>query len=155
MGHGPLSPSYSSGRDYAVEVEGVRFGFSAADFAWRVGVAAVRLGLVAEDALGRPERRDLVALTAHGEIVQAESDLGAHLDAHRAELAADGEDPVHWLRRLVFRGAWIDQQVADGSLTPVFVEGIGFRYRSGSTGEPAAAEPPMPDWSHIAYGAGS
>ena len=155
MGHGSLSPSYSSGRDFAVEVEGVRFGFSSADFASRVGAAALRLGLVTEPALGDRERRDLVALAAQGRIVRAQSALAAHLAAHRAEMTAGGEDPVHWLRRLVFRGAWIDQQVADGALTPVFCDGVGFRYRSAPTGEPAAEEPAMPDWSHLTYRGGS
>lgn len=152
MGTGPLAPSYSSGHDFSVEVDGVRFRFSAADFASRVCAAAVRLGLVAREALGARERRDLVALTASGRIAAPESRLAAHLDAHAAELAADGADPVHWLRRLVFRGAWIDAQVSDGTLAPVFEDGVGFRYRSVATGEPAAEEPATPDWSAIAYG---
>ena len=155
MGQGPLAPSYSSGRDFAVEVEGVCFRFSASDFASRVGAAAVRLGIVAPVALGPRATRDLVALAAHGAIVRPESGLAAHLEAHAAEVAARGEDPVHWLRRLVFRGAWIDGQVADGTLEPVFDEEVGFRYRSASSGEPAAEPPPMPDWSSIAYGGDS
>ena len=151
MGQGPLSPCYSSGRDFAVEVEGVRFRFSSADFASRVRAAAVQLGLVGREDLSPGEVADLVALTAHGRIARPRSPLAAHVDRHRADLLAGGADLVHWLRRLVFRGAWIDQQVADGQLAPEFDERTGFRFRDAATGEPAADPPPLPDWTPIAY----
>lgn len=151
MGIGPLSPSYSSGHDFAVEVDGVRFRFSAADFTSRTGAAAVRLGLARRERLGPEELEDLVALAAHGRIEEPASDLAAHVEAHRDRLLHRPDDLVHWLRRLVFRGAWIDQQVADGTLVPEFDEGRGFRYRSAATGQPAAEEPSVPDWSDIAY----
>jgi hypothetical protein len=148
-----LSPSYSSGRDFAVEVAGVRFRFSAEDFSERVGAAAARLGIVRREDLGAEEVDDLVALAAHGRIVRARSGLAAHVESHREALLGGDQDLVHWLRRLVFRSAWIDQQVADGRIRPVFEEGRGFTYRSALTGVRAAVEPPMPDWSGIAYGA--
>ena len=152
MGLGPLSPSYSSGHDFSVEVDGVRFGFNAEDFSSRVGAAAVRLGLVGRERLGEPETEDLVALAAHGAVAQPASPLAAHVDAHAARLLGGDADLVHWLRRLVFTGAWIDQQVADGTLVPEFDEARGFRYRSAATGQPAADEITVPDWSGIAYG---
>lgn len=152
MGQGPLAPWYESGHDFAVEVDGVRFRFNADDFASRVGAAAVRLGLLTRARVGPREVRDLVAFAADGAITEPESGLAAHLEAHAEGLAAAGDDPVQWLRRLVFRGAWIDAQIADGTLAPVFEEGVGFRYRSAATGEPAAEEPAVPDWSAIAYG---
>jgi len=151
MGQGPLSPCYSSGRDFAVEVEGVRFQFNRDDFASRVGAAAVQLGLVDRAELNEAETQDLVALTAHGRIAQPVSALAAHIEIHRDDLLVGDADLVHWLRRLVFRGAWIDQQVADGRLLPEFDERTGFRFRDGVTGEPAAEEPPVPDWTPIAY----
>lgn len=151
MGQGPLSPCYSSGRDFAVEVEGVRFRFNRDDFASRVAAAAVRLGLVDRSELNEAETQDLVALTAYGRIAQPVSELAAHIEMHRGHLLAGDSDLVHWLRRLVFRGAWIDQQVAEGRLLPEFDERTGFRFRDGLTGEPAAAEPPIPDWTPIAY----
>ena len=152
MSLGPLSPSYSSGHDFAVEVEGVRFRFSAGDFASRVGAAAERLGLIGRARLGPGETEDLVALTAHGRIAEPASGLAAHIDAHREALLDGPDDLVHWLRRLVFRGAWVDQQVADGTLAPEFDETRGFRFRSAATGQPAADEPAVPDWSAVAYG---
>ena len=151
MGQAPLSPDYSSGHDFAVEVEGVRFRFSADDFASRTGAAAVRLGVLERSALGPAELRDLVALAAHGRIARPSSPLAAHIAAHRAGLVGDGRNLVHWLRRLIFRGAWIDQQIADGRISPVFDEGHGFRYRSTATGLPAAGEPALPDWRGFSY----
>lgn len=150
---GARAPVYSSGRDFTVHVGEVRFGFNAADFAERVGEAAERLGLVRRDQLGAAEVDDLVALCAHGAIAEARSPLAAHLRRHAGELSRDGQ-LVHWLRRLVFRGAWIDQHVSDGRLEPVFDEGRGFRYRSPRSGKLVEDEAPTPDWSAIAYGAG-
>jgi cytosine/adenosine deaminase-related metal-dependent hydrolase len=151
MGQAPLSPDYCSGHDFAVEVEGVRFRFNSEDFASRTGAAAVRLGLLPRTALGPAELRDLVALAAHGRIARPSSPLATHVAEHRAGLEWQGRDLVHWLRRLIFRGAWIDQQIADGRIVPVWEESHGFRYRSATTGEPAADEPALPDWSAIAY----
>jgi len=151
MGTGPLSPSYSSGRDFAVEVEGLRFRFSAEDFRSRVGAAAVRLGVVRRGALSPRVIDDLVALAAHGRITAARSPLAAHVERHRATLLGGPGDLVHWLRRLVFRGAWIDQQVRDGVLTPEFGEEVGFRYRAAATGERAADGPRPPDWRRVAF----
>jgi hypothetical protein len=151
MGQAPLSPDYSSGHDFAVEIEGVRFRFNADDFASRTGAAAVRLGLLPRTALGPAEMRDLVALAAHGRIARPSSPLAAHIGRHRDALEWQGRDVVHWLRRLIFRGAWIDQQITDGRIIPVWDEAHGFRYRSATTGLPAADEPAMPDWSAIAY----
>lgn len=151
MGHGPLSPGYASGRDFAIEAEGMRFLFSADDFASRVGAAAVRLGVVGRDALTPALVEDLVALAAHGRIRAPQSPLARHLDRHRATYMAGPGDLVHWLRRLVFRGAWVDQQVRDGVLVPEFDDAVGFRYRVAATGERAADEPATPDWGAIAY----
>ena len=149
-----LSPSYASGHDFAVEAAGVRFRFNADDFADRVGAAAVRLGVIERDRLGEGEVQDLVALAAHGRIVSPASGLAAHLERHRDVLLTGEEDLVHWLRRLVFRGAWIDQQVADGRIEPVFEEPGGFTYRSALTGAGAAPDPALPAWPIGPYGDG-
>jgi hypothetical protein len=147
-----LVPTYSSGSDFVVEAAGVRFRYSARDFAERVGEAAVRLGLIERGDLGRHELDDLVALAAYGRVARPASPLAGHVARHRDVLLGGGEDLVHWLRRLVFRGAWIDTQIADGRIQPVFEEPRGFRYRRAATGAPIAADPPLPDWSLVAYG---
>lgn len=150
MGYGPLSPSYSSGHDFAIEIEGVVFSFSAEDFHSRVGAAAVRLGLLGRSALTPAVIEDLVALTARGRVSRPRSGLAGHVEHHRGTLLAGPADLVHWLRRLVFRGAWIDQQVRDGVLVPEFDEAVGFRYRTAA-GERAADEPAAPDWGAVAF----
>lgn len=154
MGHGPLSPIYASGHDFAIEVEGVRFRFNAEDFHSRVGAVAVRLGVVSRDALSPSALEDLVALAAHGRIARPRSPLAAHLERHRGALLDGPGDLVHWLRRLVFRGAWVDQQVRDGVLLPEFDEAVGFRYRNAATGDRTADEPAPPDWRGLAYRGG-
>jgi hypothetical protein len=154
MGQGPLSPSYASGHDFAIDVEGVRFRFNADDFAARTGTAAARLGLVAREHLTPGLLEDLVALTAHGRIARPRTGLAEHVAGH-PELADPGPGGVvQWLRRTVFRGAWIDQQVRDGVLTPVWDDAVGFRFRSAATGDWAAEEPGGPDWRAAAYAGG-
>ena len=67
---------------------------------------------------------------------------------------------VHWLRRLVFRGAWLDQRVKEGELSIVFDEHSGgFAYmqplRAGGTSDDGPGEPielaPEPSWGRVAY----
>jgi hypothetical protein len=147
-----LSPTYSSGTDFNVETAGVRFAFSRRDFSERVGQAAVQLGLMGRDDLGDAEVDDLVALAAHGRIASPSSPLAEHLARHRDVLMEGDENLVHWLRRLVFRGAWIDAQIAHGRIEPVFEEPGGFTYRRAATGAPIATDPPLPEWSIVAYG---
>jgi hypothetical protein len=64
---------------------------------------------------------------------------------------------VHWLRRLVFRGAWLDQRVNEGELSVAFDEETGsFAYvqpvstRSTAGGEPIELAP-EPSWGRVAY----
>ena len=64
---------------------------------------------------------------------------------------------VHWLRRLVFRGAWLDQRVKEGELTVVFDElNGGFAYMqpldpsTTGPGEPIELAP-EPSWGRVAY----
>ena len=148
-----LSPTYSTGSDFAVEAVGVRFCFSARDFSERVGQAAVALRLIEREDLGPSEVDDLVALAARGRVDRPASPLAEHVERHRDVLLGGGEDLVHWLRRLVFRGAWIDTQIAQGRIQPVFDEARGgFGYRRAATGVPIAADPPLPDGSVVAYG---
>ncbi len=61
---------------------------------------------------------------------------------------------MHWLRRLVFRGAWLDQRVKEGELSVAFDEETGtFAYvqpSSAGTGEPIELAP-EPSWGRVAY----
>jgi isoquinoline 1-oxidoreductase beta subunit len=116
--------NYSSGDDIVVEFLRLRFSFNAADFAQRVCAAAFRLGLVDENELDADETDDLVELTADGVIEEPRSELGRYLVRHWERLSlVEGESLVYWLRKLVFRGAWLDHRVKDGRLDVTWDDG--------------------------------
>ena len=59
---------------------------------------------------------------------------------------------MHWLRRLVFRGAWLDQRVKEGELDVAFDERPRtFAYiQPDRDGEPIELAP-EPSWGRVAY----
>ena len=100
-----------------VEFLGYRFAFNAEDFEQRVTAAAVKLGLVEDNDLDEDETEDLVELAADGLIEEPRSSLGRYLVRHWEQLSlVRGESLVYWLRKLVFRGAWLDHRVKEGLL---------------------------------------
>ena len=69
------------------------------------------------------ELEDLVNLTVNGEVQDPASGLGEHVNDCWPELVGPADRSlVHWLRRLVFRSAWLDQRVKEGELDVVFHE---------------------------------
>ena len=109
--------NYTSGDDYVVEFLGYRFSFNAIDFEQRVNAAAVRLRLVEPGELEEAETSDLVDLTANGRIDDPQSSLGEYLVRHWERVAlVNDESLVYWLRKLIFRGAWLDQRVKENLL---------------------------------------
>ena len=100
--------------------------------------AAVKLGLVEANELDEEETRDLVTLAAQGMIEDPESRLGRYLVRNWERVAlVGGESLVYWLRKLVFRGAWLDHQVKRGALEIVWddVE-AEFAYQHPGGGRP-------------------
>ena len=80
----------------------------------------VKLGFV-DGPLADDEREDLVNLAVNGQVDNPHSALGEHVNECWEELYGPSERSlVHWLRRLVFRGAWLDQRVKEGELEVVF-----------------------------------
>ncbi len=151
MSQDPLASRYRSGDEVTLEAGGITLRFNRRDFGRRVAAAAGRLGLVDAARTDGDERADLAEIAIHGHAATPRSALAAHLDGRRGQLVHDGRDLVYWLRRLVFRDAWLDQQVTDGHLQPVFTQGRGFTYRSAATGAPAADGATVPDWSAHAH----
>ena len=145
--------NYSSGDDIVVEFLRLRFSFNAADFAQRVSAAAFRLGIVDDNELDADETEDLVELTADGVIEEPRSELGRYLVRHweRLSLVA-GESLVYWLRKLVFRGAWLDHRVKDGRLDVAWDDGSSdFTYLEPG-GERALLElAPTPSWHELQF----
>jgi hypothetical protein len=146
-------PNYLSGEDYVVEFLGYRFGFNAADFEQRVIASAVKLGLVPSNDLDEEETADLVELTADGQIRDAHSDLGRYLMRHWERLSlVEGESLVYWLRKLVFRGAWLDHRVKEGLLDVEWDDDVAeFGYRD-PRGDRALLElAPVPSWHELQF----
>src|SRR4029453_8596325 len=145
--------SYSSGDDYVVEFLGYHFSFNTFDFEQRVTAAAVKLGLVGGNDLDEEETADLVELTADGRIAEPRSGLGLYLGGHweRLSLVA-GESLVYWLRKLVFRGAWLDHWVKDGRLDVAWEDETGEFAYVDPNGERALLEvAPIPSWHELQF----
>jgi hypothetical protein len=148
--------NYDSGEDFVLEYGELRFTFNEADFSERCEQAALKLGFV-RARLGSEELEDLVNLAVNGEILDPASALGEHVRDCWPELVGPAERSlVHWLRRLVFRGAWLDQRVKEGELTVAFDDASGsFSYiqptgPSSPPGEPIELAP-EPSWRRVAY----
>jgi hypothetical protein len=59
---------------------------------------------------------------------------------------------VHWLRRLVFRGAWLDQRVKEGELDVFFhEESHSFGYVQPDRDSELIELSPEPSWQPVAY----
>lgn len=144
---------YVSGEDYVVEFLGYRFGFNAIDFEERVTGAAVRLGLIESNALEPEETEDLVELAADGRIGEPRSGLGHYLVRHWERLAlVEGESLVYWLRKLVFRGAWLDHRVKEGLLEIAWDEQTGdFGYAEPRGGRALLELAPVPSWHALQF----
>jgi hypothetical protein len=145
--------NYHSGDDYIVEFLGYRFSFSSLDFEERVTAAAVRLGLVSDPELDEDETADLVELVERDAIETPRSALGEYLVRHWDALAlVRGESLVYWLKKLVFRGAWLDHQVKRGALEIVWDDVVAeFSYQHPGGGRPLLELAPVPSWHELQY----
>ena len=144
---------YCSGDDYVVEFLGHRFAFNALDFQERVTAAAVTLGLVSDNDLDEDETSDLVELASDGRIADPRSGLGRYVVRHWEHVSLSrGESLVYWLRKLVFRGAWLDHRVKEGLLDVAWdEERSDFGYRD-PRGEQALMELlPVPSWHDVQF----
>ena len=148
-----LAANYRSGDDFVVEFLGHRFEFSVEDFEERVTAAAVRLGLVGSNDLDEDEAADLVELAADGRIVDPRSGLGLYLVRHWELVSlVNGESLVYWLRKLVFRGAWLDHRVKEGLLDVAFEDDTGdFGYAEPQGGRTLLELAPVPSWHEVQF----
>ena len=145
--------SYSSGDDYVMEFLGYRFGFSASDFDERVTAAAVKLGLLAGNELDDDETADLVELVERDAVEAPRSALGRYLVRHWGEVSlVEGESLVYWLKKLVFRGAWLDHRVKEGKLEVGWDEATAeFAYHDPHGGRALLELLPTPSWHDRQY----
>ncbi|MFN2466784.1 MAG: hypothetical protein ABR521_01425 [Gaiellaceae bacterium] len=148
-----VDANYTSGEDYVVEFLGYRFSFNAFDFEQRVTAAGVKLGLLQVNELDEDETADLVELAARGRIRDARSSLGRYLVRHWERIALlEGESLVYWLRKLIFRGAWLDHRVKEGLLEVAWDEDEAeFAYRDPRGGRALLELAPVPSWHELQY----
>ncbi len=144
--------NYESGTDYVLEYGDLRFSFNEQDFCQRVEQAAVRLGLV-EPGLTPNEIHDLLHVAVSGEIEEPISELGEHIVVNWEELVGPSNQSfVHWIRRLVFRGAWLDQRVKEGELDVVFDgSSQAFGYVQPGRSTDAISLSREPSWRRVAF----
>ncbi len=144
--------NYESGSDYVLEYGELRFAFNEEDFGQRVEQAAVKLGFV-QQGLSREELDDLLDLAVNGEISEPSSELGEHINVNWEDLVGpSNRSLVHWLRRLVFRGAWLDQRVKEGELDVVFDDSTQtFGYVQPDRSNELIELSKEPSWRRIAY----
>jgi hypothetical protein len=81
------------------------------------------------------------------------SELGEHINDCWTDLHGPSERSlVHWIRRLVFRGAWLDQRVLEGELEVVFDEtNHSFGYAQPDRNFELIELSPEPSWRRVAY----
>jgi hypothetical protein len=144
--------NYESGSDYVLEYGELRVTFNERDFTERVEQAAIKLDFV-PGPLAEEEREDLVNLAVNGEVMEPSSTLGEHINNCWARLVGASERSlVHWLRRLVFRGAWLDQRVKEGELDVYFQEETqSFGYVQRDRDSELIELSPEPSWKPAAY----
>ena len=147
-------PNYFSGEDYVLEFLGYRFSFGARDFEERVEAAAVKLGLVAVERPRRGRDRRISSSSPRtGGSQSARSPLGSYLVRHWERLSlVDGESLVYWLRKLVFRGAYLDHRVKEGLLEVVWEDESGeFAYAEPEGGRALLELAPTPSWRALQF----
>ncbi len=148
-----MGVDYVSGDDFEVEFLSYRFRFNREDFQERVVAAAVKLGLIGGSELDDDATADLVELAADGRIVEPRSQLGRYLVRHWERIyLVDGESIVYWLRKHVFRGAWLDHRVKEGLLEVAWDdEALDFAYRDPQGGRALLELAPVPSWHDLQF----
>jgi len=144
--------NYSSGEDFVLEYGELRFTFNERDFRERCEQAARKLGFIGS-SVDEDESEDLINLVVNGEVTEPASALGEHVNDCWPDLVGPSDRSlVHWLRRLIFRGAWLDQRVKEGELDIQFdPDSHAFVYiQPDRDGEPIQLAP-EPSWNRVAY----
>lgn len=145
--------NYTSGDDYAIEFMRYEYRFNQRDFEERVTAAAVKLELLASNDVDDEAVADLVELTWRGRIEQPRGVLGEYLTRHWERVGVlDGESLVYWLRKLVFRSAYLDHRVKAGLLEVAWDDGAGdFGYAEPEGGRALLELAPTPSWASVQF----
>ena len=81
------------------------------------------------------------------------SALGEHVNDCWPDLVGPADRSlVHWLRRLVFRSAWLDQRVKEGELDVAYEsDSQTFAYIQPDRNDEPIELAPEPSWGRVAY----
>ena len=144
--------NYSSGEDFVLEYGELRFTFNERDFRERCEQAACKLGFIG-GSVDEDEGEDLINLVVNGEVTEPASALGEHVNDCWPDLVGPSDRSlVHWLRRLIFRGAWLDQRVKEGELNRFSAAiRLDVDERLRVRIEPDVQLAPEPSWNRVAY----
>ena len=144
--------NYSSGDDFVLEYGELRFTFNERDFRERCEQAARKLSFLGA-SVEEDEAEDLINLVVNGEVTDPASALGEHVNDCWPELVGPSDRSlVHWMRRLIFRSAWLDQRVKEGELDVVFDERTQtFGYVQPDRSSELIELSKEPSWRRIAY----
>ena len=148
-----LTANYRSGDDFVVEFLGHRFEFNADDFEERV-TAPPCASRSSSRTTSTTTRR---AISSSSSPTDASSIRRAgwacYLVRHWEQISlVDGESLVYWLRKLVFRGAWLDHRVKEGLLDVNWLEDTGeFGYADPEGGRALLELAPVPSWRELQY----
>jgi len=95
----------------------------------------------------------VVELAADGLIEEPRSSLGRYLKRHWEQLSlVRGESLVYWLRKLVFRSAYLDHRVKQGLLDVSWDDSSGeFMYAEPEGGRSLLELAPTPSWHAVQY----
>ena len=120
----------------------------------RVEQAAVKLDFVAPGPRRPRSSHDLLELAVNGEIREpAPPSASTSTRTGTSWSAPPTSSLVHWIRRLVFRGAWLDQRVKEGELDIVFDEDTQtFGYIQPDRDSELIELSAEPSWGSISYG---
>ena len=89
---------------------------------------------------------------AHLCITLESSDLHRRPSRDERVSLVEGESLVYWLRKLVFRGAWLDHRVKEGLLEVAFDDENGeFGYRDPRGGRALLELAPVPSWHELQF----
>ena len=89
----------------------------------------------------------------HDSIDEPRSSLGRYLVRRWEEVSlVDGESLVYWLKKLVFRGAWLDHRVKEGLLAVAWDDlSSDFGYRDPHGGRALLELAPTPSWHELRF----
>ena len=122
------------------------------ELAQALGLSETTASVLVRRGYGDPEKAKAF-LAAEPPEHDPRSGLGDYLVRHWERLAlVNDESLVYWLRKLIFRGAWLDQRVKENLLEVDWDEETAdFGYREPYGGRALLELAPVPSWHDLQF----